>query len=411
MSLPLCLDEGAARGLAQALLYQAVAEREQVAMVLPPSALALDPGDVISLSLDGRATDYRLTRLGLEAGRPASGLRADSGVFAYRDGAGSARAPSPPTTAGVGLLQILDLPLLAPEATAHAPYLAAYTQPWSPVAVLRGRAGGPVEEDAVLGARSVIGRLAADLHSGPCGRWDRVTALHVEVPPGAELASAPERAVLDGANAAAVLTPSGEWEVLQWASAALLAPGRYRLTGLLRGQLGTEFARGSPTPAGAPFVVLTEALVQSRLPLAERGLPVSFRWGPLGEPPDAPSYTGADLVVRGVGLRPYAPVQARLLRQDNGDLLLTWIRRTRLNGDAWEQDEVPLAEEREAYAVEILNGSALQRSREVTEPRLTYTAAEQATDFGAPVTRLSVAIHQLSAAYGRGPALRTTLQL
>ena len=411
VSLPLCLDEGAARGLAQALLYQAVAEREQVAMVLPPSALALDPGDVISLSLDGRATDYRLTRLGLEAGRPTSGVRTDSGVFAYRDGTAGARAPSPPATPGVGLFEILDLPLLRPDAVAHAPYLAAYTQPWSPVAVLRARAGGPFEEDAVVGARCVIGRLTADLHSGPCGRWDRVNTLDLDVPPGAELSSAPEREVLNGANAAAVLTPSGEWEVLQWANAVLLAPGRYRLTGLLRGQLGTEFARGRPTPAGAPFVMLTGALVQSRLPLADRELPLSFRRGPLGQPPDSSAYAGVDLTVRGVGLRPYAPAQARLHRLESGDLLLTWIRRTRLNGDAWEQAEVPLAEEREAYAVEILNGTTLLRRREVAEPRLTYTAAEQAADLGGPVTSLAVAIHQLSATYGRGPALRTTLHL
>ncbi|MET7243025.1 glycoside hydrolase/phage tail family protein [Methylobacterium sp. EM32] len=409
VSVPLCLDEGAARGIAQALLYQGVVEREEVGATLPPSCLALDAGDVVTLFLAGSTTDYRLTRLGLEGGRPASGIRTDLAVFAAPDGTATPRPAEPPATVGVALFQFLDLPLLRPDAVPHAPYLAAYTAPWSPVAVLRATAGGAFADDATVGARSIVGRLTAELYPGPCGRWDRVNAVYLEVPRGVELASAPEVDVLNGANVAALLTPSGEWEVLQWAQAALLAPGRYRLSTLLRGQLGTEFALGTPTPAGAPFVVLTDALVQSGMPLSARTLPLAWRWGPLGRPQDDPSFAGATLAFRGVGLRPYAPAQARMLRAASGDLVLSWIRRTRIDGDPWEQVEVPLAEEAEAYALDVLSGSTVLRTFEVTAPTVTYTAAHQAADFGGPVASLSVAVHQLSATYGRGAALRATL--
>ncbi|KMO27114.1 baseplate multidomain protein megatron [Methylobacterium aquaticum] len=417
VSVPLCLDEGAARGIAQALLYQGVVEREQVGATLPPSCLALDAGDVVTLSLAGSGTDYRLTHLGLEGGRPASGIRTDPAVFAYRDGSAAPRPAEPPATVGVALFQFLDLPLLRSDAVAHAPYLAAYTAPWSPVAVLRATAGGAFADDATLGARSVIGRLTADLSPGPCARWDRVNGVFVEVPRGVELTSAPEIDVLNGANVAALLTPSGEWEVLQWAQATLLAPGRYRLATLLRGQLGTDFALGSPTPAGAPFVVLTDALVQSGMPLSLRTLPLAWRWGPLGRPPEDPSFAGDTLAFRGVGLRPYAPAQARMVRAQTGDLVLSWIRRTRIDGDPWEQVEVPLGEETEAYAVDVLSGSSagssagstVLRTFDLSAPAVTYTAAHQAADFGGPVTGLSVAIHQVSATYGRGAALRATL--
>ncbi|AWN54704.1 glycoside hydrolase/phage tail family protein [Methylobacterium sp. 17Sr1-1] len=409
VSVPLCLDEGAARGIAQALLYQGVVEREEVGATLPPSCLALDAGDVVTLSLAGSSTDYRLTRLGLEAGRPASGIRTDLAVFAYRDGTATPRPAEPPATVGVALFHFLDLPLLRSDAVPHAPYLAAYTAPWSPVAVLRSTAGGAFVDDATVGARSIVGRLTAELYPGPCARWDRVNSLYVEVPRGVELASSPEVDVLNGANVAALLTPSGEWEVLQWAQAALLAPGRYRLATLLRGQLGTEFALGNPTPAGAPFVVLTDALVQSGMPLSARTLPLAWRWGPLGRPQDDPSFAGATLAFRGVGLRPYAPAQARMVRAESGDLVLSWIRRTRIDGDPWEQVEVPLAEEAEAYALDVLAGSTVVRTFDLSAPAVTYTAAHQAADFGGPVTSLSVAIHQLSATYGRGAALRATL--
>ncbi|KQP34309.1 hypothetical protein ASF27_01740 [Methylobacterium sp. Leaf102] len=409
MALPLCLDEGAARGITQATLYQAVVEREAFTATLPPSALALDALDIVTVSLGGVSTDYRLTRLGLELGRPASGVRSDSGVFAYRDGTATRREPAPPATIGVGLFRVMDLPQLRPQAIPHAPYLAGFTSPWSPIAVLRSIDGGPFENDATVGARSIIGRLVAPLHSGPSGRWDRVNDVFVEVPRGTELPSAPEADVLNGANVAALLTPSGEWEVLQWASAALLGPGKYRLRNLLRGQLGTEFTMGNPAPAGADFVVLSDALAQSSMPLASRTLPQTFKWGPLGQPTESPAYSAATLTFQGVGLRPYAPAQARIARAGNGDLALSWARRTRINGDAWEQIDVPLNEEVEAYSLDIRKGSGVVRTLELDGPATVYAVADQTADFGGPVTALSVAIHQLSTIYGRGPALEATL--
>jgi hypothetical protein len=41
---------------------------------------------------------------------------------------------------------------------------------------------------------------------------------------------------------------------VQAGAAELIAPGRYRLTRLLRGQRGTEGAMGNPPPAGARVV-------------------------------------------------------------------------------------------------------------------------------------------------------------
>ena len=409
VSLPLVLEERAARGIAQSILYQGVIEREHVACALPPSALALDPLDVVTLSLSGNAADYRLGRLGTEAGRPITAIRADAAVYAYRDGPTTTRPPSPPAVRGVGLWQAMDLPLLRSDAIPYALTYAAYTVPWSPILVERSRAGGAYEADATIGARSIIGTLAAPLYSGPAARWDRVNGLYVSVPDGVELASLPDIDVLNGGNAAAILTPSGQWEIVQWARAALLAPGRYLLTGLLRGQLGTEPFMGNPTPEGAPFVVLTEALQQSSAPLSTRTQPLDYRWGPAGTEPDGGAWSTATLATAGIGLRPYAPAQARLRRAGNGDLALSWLRRTRFDGDPWEQADVPLNEDAEAYSLDILKDGAVVRTLETTTPSALYAVADQTTDFGGPVTRLSIALHQISQTFGRGAALRTML--
>ena len=57
----------------------------------------------------------------------------------------------------------------------------------------------------------------------------------------------------------------------------------------------------------------------------------------------------------GIGLRPLAPVHLRSER-DAGDIVFTWIRRTRIDGDGWELADVPLGEEREAYEIEVIAG-------------------------------------------------------
>lgn len=400
------LDDGEAAGIASALLYAAYVEREHLTGVLPPSALALDAGDIVTCDLDGRSLDVRIVRIGLEHGRPMEAVRADAGDYDRQDGTPLDRDGEAPAAVGVALALVLDLPTLPGQDAADGrPSLAAYTRPWSPVAVARSTDGQTFADVAVLDAPTVIGRLTADLPAGPAWRWDRVNSLFVEVATGAQLDSATDDAVLAGANAAAIRTPSGEWEIVQWQSATLLADRHYRLDRLLRGQLGTEAVMGAPTPAGAPFVVLGDSLVQAG------GTGATWRFTPASLPADDPASRLITAPVAGAALRPYAPSQARLVRA-GADLVLTWIRRTRTGGDRWDQVEVPLGEDSERYEVDILDGTgAVRRTLATDAPALTYTAAMQAEDFGGGVDALSVAIHQLSRAAGRGTALTRQLHV
>ena len=63
---------------------------------------------------------------------------------------------------------------------------------------------------------------------------------------------------------------------------------------------------------------------------------------------------------------------------------IAWTRRSRaLAADSWTAAEVPLAEEREAYEVEILDGATVVRTLAATTTSVTYTAAQQLADWGA----------------------------
>ena len=169
--------------------------------------------------------------------------------------------------------------------------------------------------------------------------------------------------------------------------AELIAPGRYRLSRLLRGQRGTEGAIGSPAPAGARVVVLDEALAPLPVPEAALGLEANWRFGPASKPVADRSYRQLGFTPEGVGLRPFSVAHVRQpwrTAREPGDLVIAWTRRSRaLAADSWTAAEVPLAEEREAYEVEVLDGATVVRTLATTTTSVTYTAAQQLADFGA----------------------------
>ncbi len=215
------------------------------------------------------------------------------------------------------------------------------------------------------------------------------------------LASTTRSALLAGANAAAIQATDGEWEVIQFETATLVAPSTYVLTALLRGQAGTERAMRGAIPAGAPFVLLDGALATIPITRDDIGLPLNWRYGPANLDLGDAAYRTTTHAFRGLGLRPLSPVHVKATRSA-GDIHLSWIRRTRIGGDSWASAGVPLAEDAEAYEVDILSGDAVVRTIAAAEPAATYSAAEQVADFGAPQSSVRVRIAQMSAAFGRG---------
>ena len=267
-----------------------------------------------------------------------------------------------------------------------------------------------------LGRPARMGRLVSPLHAGPTSRFDLGNVAVVDLAYGT-LASVTDLALFAGANAVAVEASAGVWEVLQAGSAELIAPGRYRLSRLLRGQRGTEGAIGSPAPVGARVVVLDEALAP--LPLAEAaiGLEANWRFGPASKPVADRSYRQLGFTPEGVGLRPFSVAHVQQpwrMARASGDLTISWTRRSRaLAADSWTAAEVPLAEEREAYEVEVLDGTSAVRTLAATTSSATYTATHQLADLGAllgPGDTLPIRIFQLSALLGLGTPASVTLE-
>ncbi len=192
--------------------------------------------------------------------------------------------------------------------------------------------------------------------------------------------------------------------MLQFEAAEEIAPQVWRLGGLLRGQLGTGDAMAAGANAGADFVILDEAVVSAGLLPAEVGLLLNWRVAPSGP------WTGAFAQSAEIGglraLLPFSPVHLRARWRD-GDLELSWIRRSRIGGDSWEGGDVPLGEEAEQYGIEIAAaGGPVLRTATASEPSWLYTAATIGADFGAPPAALDVTVRQLGRAGWGVPATR-----
>ena len=405
--LPLVLDSHLAEGMAEAWLFETWAARERASFALPPSRLALEPADVVSLEKDGASLLLRVTEIGEHGGRAIEARSIDPEIYGGVSVTPRAPRTGDPVLSGQPLVEFLDLPLLRGDEPENAGYVAARQVPWpGGVAIYGSPETTGYALKGLATAPATIGVTLDDLPAGPEGVLHGA-AIRVEIE-GEALASVSELQLLAGQNAAAIKNADGEWEVLQFLNAELVAPGTYAISGLLRGQGGTEFAMRPLVAAGARFVRLDAAVVRVDLAAAEIRLPYLWRVGPSTRDIGDASYVAAEHTFLGLGLKPLSPVHVRAARS-SGDVTISWVRRTRFGGDTWEAPEVPLAEDSESYEVDILDGSTVKRTLVSAAPSVTYAAADQVTDFGATQPAYDVRVYQMSASYGRGTPRAATV--
>ncbi len=338
--------------------------RESAVFKLPPSRLSLDPCDVVLLEHDGRLTELRLVTIADSDLRGIEAVRQDRAVYDLPPGDASPASLSSPVVFGSPDVLLLDLPQLSEDQPAHRPFVAAHAAPWPGVtAVFRSAATDGFALLTTFGTRARMGMLAADFYAGPTSRFDLGNALVIDLFSGT-LESVIDITLLGSANALAVETGPGQWEILQSGSAELIAPGRYRLTGLLRGQRGTEGAVANLVAIGARVVVLDSAVTPLPISEADLGLPWNWRVGPASRAVSDDTYVAANFTPEGAGLRPYSVAhveQPWRTSRSLGDLTIRWTRRSRsLAAYTWGEGDVPLAEDSEAYEVEIRDGAAIR---------------------------------------------------
>lgn len=398
-SLALSLPRATAQSVADRWLAESEGGRVRASFRLPPSALAVEPGDVVALAERAGKRLWRVERMVQSAALEVEAVRVETGL--YLPGRSPGEGVAPPLARPPGPVEaiFLNLPLGNGTARDHRPFLAVSAEPWAgDMAVYMSRDGESQELIGRIARQARIGVTLEPLAPGKPGQWHRAN-FAVAMPDGA-LASEPRGRVLNGANLFAIEAATDAWELIQVRDAVLEGAGVYRLGGLLRGLRGTEWLARAEIAAGRRIVMVDEALFELPLGMDDIGLAREYRIGPARLGLANPAFSVIAGRALGLGLRPFAPAGLRARRQIGG-LVISWIRRTRLGGDSWEIAEVPLGEEAEQYRLQIRQDGLLLRERTLQEPRFEYTIDMQAEDGRSGPIEISVA--QVSPVFGPGP--------
>jgi hypothetical protein len=427
--LPQSLAPDYVRGLADSILHQAWVARESGTVNLPPSLFKLDPGDGITFPIGDNVGQARIQSIDTGESREVSFQSFDLSLYSLPVYPAQQKSSIITQVPGFPELYALDIPLYSGDEPSHwSPRLAAFANPWpGTVAVYRDEDPSTGTEDWLLGRslnlENVMGTLKSAVGTGKTGVWLRSQTVTVSLLGGTLPSADSDIRVLNGDNVCAMQNNAGHWEIFQYKTATLDSNGDYVLSGLIRGQLGTEWVMNENTfDAGNSFVLLENQFsinpsTAPYLPLTagDRGATVDLRFGSAYKSvADDTAYLETSFTHEAMAKRPYSPAQLRAKWSlgTNNDIALSWVRRTRFDGDQWESASVPLNEEAEEYELEILNGSTVVREvTDLTSPAYIYTDAMQVADFGSAQTAsIKFRVYQMSASVGRGTAAEETVE-
>ena len=398
--LPAAIGAATARALATRIARDAEAARATRSLNLPYAHCTTEVGDLIVLNDDPRvwrvsrqALDSMVVELDLEAwgGDLAAPVSADPGRSAEN---GFARQ-------GATSLRLLDLPAFSDDGgTQPRLWLAVSgSDSWRAAQILGSVDGGasytPV---GVARTRAVMGTGGDPLGDGPANRWDEVNGIEVALAdPHDWLTSASVDAVLGGANLAMI-----GGELIAFRNADATGTGKFRLSGLLRGRFGTEFATALHG-GGEVFVLISPAsLIQWSSAQASTGAAVLAK--AVGSMEIAANVTAVGATLTGANLRPFAPVRVRVAREQDGTLQIAWTRRSRI-GFGWiDGSDAPLGEATERYIVTLTSSLGNAQSFAAGAETLAILPAQQAAVAGGLVTGGQISVAQVSAIVGPGPA-------
>lgn len=305
-------------------------------------------------------------------------------------------------------LQLLDIPILRDQDNNAGLYaaMAAVGTNWPGATLFVGDDDLNMEDKGSVQNEAPIGNTVNTLGNWSLGVIDETNLLTVNVSHHA-LTSITQDVLLTGQlNVAAVGAP-GRWEIIKFQRADSLGSGVYVLSGLLRGQRGTEWARGTHQASDVFVVLAMPGILRPNLEAGSIGQVKSYRavtnTRSLNSGPVQRYANTAE------GLETFSPTN---LTKDSGGgaITLNWVRRTRLS-ENWLAGIVPLGEASERYESVLYTNSSFDTVIRVissTTRSAVYTTAMQAEDgySGGP---LYVRVFQISDTVGRGHPLEATI--
>jgi hypothetical protein len=368
--LPAVVSAADAKSLAQSMIAREWAERDKLTLCLPPKYLGLSPGARLDVDLSPRV--WRVEQCTIDGFVNVVELRPWTTAGTAIAAESGRIVPNTDVVEGDAVLALFDIPDVL-QLGSTGPVLMLAASRASPGWKSRNAeiaAGAQVLQAQTARRKTVLGAATSVLGLGDPYLINAEGSLDVQlVDPEQWLTSCDDEALIDGSNLAVLGS-----EVLQFCNVEPLGQGKFRLTRMLRGRAGTEWAMNDHA-IGEPFALIERGTLTSvAIPPWVTGANVSATIHNLsGDLSTSPAS-----VFGGESGRPLSPVALKASIDAAGDLAITWTRRSR-SDFAWVDGiDAPIGESSEQYRVNIA-GPQSSFEFSTTEAALQVHAAELAS--------------------------------
>lgn len=405
VQLPLAFTSAEAKGIADAIVVDGYASRVSGSFSVPLAYAELTPTDVVAVpDADGNVYRVRIVR------------RTDEGPLlrfewvlddaSAIESAGITSTDYTPTVGvalpGDTIMKLLDVPLMRDAENTLGHYVAATSSgtTWPGASISRSLDDVEYAEAARVSERAILGVTTTTLGNWTGVGFDEQNTVTVSLSYGT-LSSSTRAGLLADASVNNIMIGA---ELVRFRTATFVSAGVYTLSGLLRGQRGTEWAMAGHTSADVVVLIKTAGIRYVAIDLPSLSAERFYKGVTIGK--SLASVSSESFTCEGVSLKPLAPVNVRRTVGTANQITVTWYRRTRLacTFTGASGISVPLGELTEAYEVDVvlIAGSVLKRTLTASSASAIYTAAMQTADGIGASTPIRFDVYQMSAVVGRG---------
>ena len=357
LQLPIVMTDTTARQIAEKTQQITWTARNNYTQIrLPLKYLTLVPTDVFETTVDGDKHRIRVTSLNIGQFIEINGINETATDY---NSVIEADITNPSYESGTSRsgtqLYILDSPTLRDVEGYPLHYVAAHGTygNWPGCSIHLKDVYGGYANVASLTEAITAGVTDDVLPDGAYSVIDYASSVTLRMRNGT-LSSVTKATVLSNkAINAALIGVNGRWELIQFMTAVPNSDNTYTISGLIRGQNGSEWAMGLHE-VNDLFVLLDETKMSSII-AGFRNVEVNYKAVTISRP----FKTGSDYSFINTleSIKPMAPAGLKATRVAVTSYRLTWNRRARLMGEWNDYVDVPLTESNERYRIEhYING-------------------------------------------------------
>lgn len=416
LQMPLGFIKSRAKIIADIILLEKVLSMTNSVIRVQDKYAKLEPTDVITVEDDlNTYWRFKIVKKILSAEGTSFTLTLDDSSIYTQAGITSTENRSqtvvyaPPFTE----LRLLDIPMLrdADNSAGHYVAVSGSSSKWENAGIYKSTADSNYVLNQVMLTDTAIGSCDGILGNFTIGSiFDEINTLTVYISSDNVLTSSTRDNIL--ANKYTNLALVGA-ELIQFRAATLVTPGKYTISGLLRGRFGTESSIPTHVQRESFCLLGSGGMGFVSIPAGTLGTKLFYKAVSPRQLLSSVQYQ--NITPTGLLLKPLSPVDLRVNRISTSTVF-TWKRRTRVSTRFSSSlgISVPLGEDVEKYTVEFYSDNTfttLKRTyTDLLTPTVTYTSANQITDFGSNQSDFFIKVYQMSSTIGKGTPITASLE-